>query len=62
MAHKASRWGKRQAEEIADELVNQKSLPHSVETEMVNHLEKDDPVEALEVYLKSRARENQASD
>mgnify|MGYP006875068404 FL=1 len=62
MAHQPSRWGERQAEEIVDELVNQKSLPCSVETEMVNHLEKGNPVEALDVFLKSRVRENKASD
>jgi hypothetical protein len=61
MAHQASKWGKRQAEEIVEELVNQKSLPRSVETQMLNHVEEGDSVEALEVFLKCRTRRNKTS-
>lgn len=62
MAHKPSKWSERQAEEIVDELVNQESLPHSIKTEMNNHLEEGEPVAALEVFLENRGQENKASD
>jgi hypothetical protein len=62
MAYHPSGWSERQAEEITDDLVDRESLPASIKTEMVEYLEEDEPVAALEVFLESRTRGNKASD
>ena len=62
MSQRRSRWNERQAEAVVTELLDRRSFPDDLETDVRDHLKQGDPVRALETVLEDRSRDAVAGE
>lgn len=53
MSQQHVRWAEKQAEQVATEFLSEEHLPDSVKKEVAIHLERDEPIQALELALEA---------
>jgi hypothetical protein len=54
MAHKGRQMERREAGDVAKEFIDEDLLPEDIEDDVIQHLDRDEPVRALRIILQYR--------